>query len=241
MRRMGASVKAAPGASAAEVERICAASAKHAGASAAANAPLGVSRMCVGDKNSALVSAREAQGMGAARSSYRAVQAISCYYGARCRNASCRFGHGGDENSSVNAVNTRWRKHESGGKAEGLGGAGWATTGTRACHYGIHCRHAHCRFATIPLPALLGASSPWYVRSTLWRAWTIRFQCSSWRILFGRVLESARIGARSGGGSRPGTAPATPTQIAILQMEVDSRTQKKGADTSVVRLTQWKP
>ena len=72
---------------------------------------------------------------------------VSCYFGARCRNARCRFGHG-EENSFVNSVNinTRFRRDSgaSGGKV--MSGAGGSRDANRReCYFGANCRHALCR------------------------------------------------------------------------------------------------
>lgn len=73
---------------------------------------------------------------------------VSCYFGARCRNARCRFGHG-EENSFVNSVsiNTRFRRDSgaSGGKSAAGSSSRDANSERRECYFGVNCRHVLCR------------------------------------------------------------------------------------------------
>jgi hypothetical protein len=98
------------------------------------------------------------RGGGGAWSRRLMPRTISCFFGARCRNARCRFSHG-DENSFVD-VNTRWRR-DSG--ASGSGGGAWSgkaggwgarRSATLACYFGAHCRQPRCRSVSFSPPTL---------------------------------------------------------------------------------------
>ena len=100
-------------------------------------------------------------GIGATRRLQRSMRTVSCYFGARCRNAHCRFGHG-EENKPANSVNTRWRRDSGASGAVGAkaadGAKSWsrdAWAETRTCYFGVTCRHIHCRSAYCFLPAAL--------------------------------------------------------------------------------------
>ena len=86
---------------------------------------------------------------------------VGCYFGARCRNARCRFSHG-EDNSFVD-VNTRWRRDSGASGAFGAGawgGKAGAGAGTQwpLCHFGVHCRQPRCR--CVPCPCGEGRGVP---------------------------------------------------------------------------------